>query len=86
MYQDHFLVLNPHNKYSVSSWMNPKAASDGSVTIYMQPESPGADLETNWLPSGANAPGALTPLMRLYWPLARALSGEWTPPAAVEVI
>jgi hypothetical protein len=86
MYQDHFLVLNPRNKYSVSSWMNPKAASDGSVTIYMQPESPGADLETNWLPSAANAPGALTPLMRLYWPLQPALSGEWTPPPAVEVM
>jgi hypothetical protein len=86
MYQDHFLVLNPRNKYSVSSWMNPKAADDGSVTIYMQPTSPGSGLEVNWLPSAAQAPGALTPLMRLYWPLSPALSGEWTPPPAVEVM
>jgi hypothetical protein len=86
MYQDHFLVLNPHNKYSVSSWMKPKVADDGSLTIYMQPTSPGSDLEVNWLPSAANAPGALTPLMRLYWPLEPALSGKWSPPPAVEVM
>jgi hypothetical protein len=86
MYQDHFLVPNEGNKFSVSGWMNPKVADDGSTTIYMQPESPGADLEVNWLPSSANSTGALTPLMRLYWPLASAMSGEWSPPPAVEVM
>jgi hypothetical protein len=85
MYQDHFLVPNDPNKYSVSNWMNPKANSDGSVTIYMQPTSPGADMETNWLPSSAHNIGALTPLMRLYWPLPPALNGEWSAPPAVEV-
>jgi DNA sulfur modification protein DndE len=85
MYQDHFLVPNSARKYSVSNWMNPKIADDGSLTIYMQPTSPGKDLETNWLPSSATATGALTPLMRLYWPLPPALNGEWTPPPAVEV-
>jgi len=65
--------------------MNPKVADDGSVTIYREPTRPGADLEVNWLLSAAHARGALTPLMRLYWPLPPALSGEWIPPPVVEV-
>jgi hypothetical protein len=64
--------------------MNPKANSDGSVTIYMQPTSPGADKEINWLPTTGSIP-MMTPLMRLYWPLPPALNGTWTPPPAVEV-
>jgi hypothetical protein len=84
-YQDHFLVLNNANKYAVSSWMNPKIASDGSLTIYLQPTGPGSDLEINWLPSSPSIPG-VTPLMRLYWPLPPALKGgTWSSPAAVEV-
>jgi hypothetical protein len=84
-YQDHFLVQNNANKYSVSSWMNPKIANDGSLTIYLQPTSPGSDLEINWLPSSPSIPG-VTPLMRLYWPLPSALEGgTWSPPPAVEV-
>jgi hypothetical protein len=75
MYQDHFLVPNSGSKYSVSSWMNPKLNNDGSLTIYMQPTSPGADKELNWLPSSASIPTP-TPLMRLYWPLAPALNGS----------
>lgn len=85
MYQDHFLVPNGGGKYSVSNWMDPKANPDGSVTIYMQPDSPGAGLETNWLPSSASIPTP-TPLMRLYWPLPAALDGTWTPPPVVEVL
>jgi len=82
--QDHFLVPNSANKYSVSNWMNPKLNPDGSLTIYMQPTSPGADKELNWLPSSGTIP-APTPLMRLYWPLPPVLDGTWTPPPAVLV-
>jgi hypothetical protein len=84
-YQDHFLIPNESKKYAVSNWMNPKAAADGSVTIYMQPTSPGADLEVNWLPTSGSIPTP-TPLMRLYWPLPAALDGTWHPPSAVEVM
>lgn len=83
-YQDHFLVPNSGGKYAVSSWMNPKVSPDGSVTIYFQPTSPGKDLEINWLPSSGSI-GAMTPLMRLYWPLKPALDSTWTPPPMVEV-
>jgi hypothetical protein len=83
-YQDHFLVPNSINKFSVSNWMHPKANADGSITIYMQPTSPGKDLEVNWLPTSGSIP-AMTPLMRLYWPLPNALDGSWAPPPAVLV-
>jgi hypothetical protein len=81
-YQSHFLIPNT-TKFAVSDWMNPKANSDGSVTIYLQPTSPGADKEVNWLPTSGSIP-MMTPLMRLYWPLPAALDGTWTPPPAVE--
>lgn len=83
-YQDHFLIPNTANKYSVSKWMNPKLNADGSLTIYLQPTSPGADKEINWLPTSGSIP-SMTPLMRLYWPLPPVLNGTWTPPPAVEV-
>jgi hypothetical protein len=82
-YQEHFLIPGT-TKFSVSNWMNPKPNSDGSTTIYMQPTSPGADKEINWLPTSASIP-MMTPLMRLYWPLPAALHGTWNPPPAVEV-
>ena len=82
-YQNHFLIPGT-TKFSVSDWMNPKKNSDGSLTIYLQPTSPGADKELNWLPTSASIP-MMTPLMRLYWPLPSALNGSWYPPPAVEV-
>jgi hypothetical protein len=83
-YQDHFLVPNDAKKYSVNNWMNPKTNADGSIAIYPQPTSPGADLETNWLPTSASIPTP-TPLMRLHWPLPNVFHGKWEPPPAVEV-
>ena len=52
--------------------------ADGSLDLYVQSESPGADKEANWLPI-AKAPFTL--LMRLYSPKAEVLDGSWTPPA-----
>jgi hypothetical protein len=83
-YQDHFLVPNDAKKYAVSNWMHPKTNADGSITIYLQPTSPGADLEINWLPTSASIPTP-TPLMRLYWPLPNVFNAKWEPPPAVEV-
>jgi hypothetical protein len=82
-YQNHYLIPDA-TKFAVSDWMNPKTNSDGSLTIYLQPTSPGADKEINWLPTSGSIP-MMTPLMRLYWPLPPALDGRWNPPPAVEV-
>ena len=79
------LIENPINRYLVNSPMLPgiKKTADGSLTIYLQKDSPGADKESNWLPA-PNGPIYL--VMRLYWPKTEAPSilppgeGTWKPP------
>ena len=50
---------------------------DGSLTLYLQKDSPGEELEANWLPS---PDGPFYCVMRLYGPEEEALSGEWINP------
>jgi hypothetical protein len=79
------LIENPINRYLVNSPMLPamKTNADGSLTLYIQNKSPGADKEANWLPA-PNGPIYL--VMRLYWPKTEAPSilppgeGTWKPP------
>jgi hypothetical protein len=44
---------------------NMKKNQDGSLTLYIQKDSPGADKESNWLPAPNDT---IYPAMRLYWP------------------
>jgi hypothetical protein len=84
------LIENPINRYLINSPMLPNMAknADGSLTIYIQKDSPGADKEANWLPA-PNGPVYLA--MRLYWPKTEAPSilpvgeGTWQPPGIVQV-
>ncbi len=55
-----------------------KKEADGSVVLYLQKESPGKDLEPNWLPA---PDGPFYTVMRLYGPRPSVLEGNWTPPA-----
>src|SRR5258708_39657099 len=73
-----FQVANSLNRFAVSSWMLFKRDADGSLTLYVQNESPGADRESNWLPA-PKGPFNLT--MRLYAPKSEALTGLLSPPA-----
>jgi hypothetical protein len=82
------LIKNPINRYLINSPMLPnmKKNSDGSLTLYIQKDSPGADKESNWLP----APNDLIYLvMRLYGPKTEPPSilppgeGTWKPPGIV---
>jgi hypothetical protein len=63
---DYYLVANPINRYSIGD-RTPglQIGTDGSVTIYMQQDSPGPDKESNWLPAPA---GPFRPILRSYQP------------------
>ena len=72
-----FPVPNSLNRFAVSSWMPFKYNSDGSLDLLMQNDSPGADMEWNWLPAPK---GEFNLTMRLYSPQSDALTGKWNPP------
>jgi hypothetical protein len=74
-----FLVANPLNRYLINSPMLPdlKRDADGSLTLYIQGESPGQDKESNWLPA---PDGPFMMVIRIYWPKPEALDGTWKQP------
>jgi hypothetical protein len=80
------LIENPIDRYLINSPMLPslKKNQDGSLTLYIQKDSPGADKESNWLPA---PDGPIYMVMRLYWPKTEAPSvlppgeGSWQPPS-----
>jgi len=68
---------NPVNRYVIDSRMTGlKKNADGSIEIAIQRESPGQELESNWLPS-PNTGFSLT--LRLFAPKAEAVDGRWKP-------
>lgn len=84
------LIDNPINRYLINSPMLSKMKKnpDGSLTFYIQKDSPGKDKEANWLP----APNSeMYLVMRLYWPKTDAPSilpageGSWSPPGVERV-
>jgi hypothetical protein len=83
---DYFFVENPLNRYSISARQNLKANDDGSVDLYLQHDSPGADKESNWLPAPADK---FILMFRLYWPKETPpsiIDGTWTIPPAKQVM
>jgi hypothetical protein len=81
--EEHFFSPNAQNRYSIGTRNEAmKLGTDGSLTIYVQAESPGGDKEANWLPAPKNADFSL--YMRAYWPQSAITAGRWTPPAAVK--
>lgn len=84
------LVKNPINRYLINSPMLSamKKDADGSLTLYLQKDSPGADKESNWLPAPSDK---IYLVMRLYWPkptppsILPAGEGTWRPPGVKQV-
>ncbi len=78
------MVENPINRYLINSPMLPelKKGTDGSITLYLQYESPGKNLESNWLPASK---GPFWSVLRLYWPKPEAFNGSWKKPEIVLV-
>jgi hypothetical protein len=78
MYNDkQFFVPNPINRYAIGDRDKIEFNSDGSLTIYIQNESPGREKEQNWLPAPKDG---FSLFMRLYWPKKEITSGSWKPP------
>jgi hypothetical protein len=83
------LIENPIGRYLINSPMLPgmKKEDDGSLILYIQKDSPGKELESNWLPA---PDGPIYLVMRLYWPKTKAPSilpageGSWSPPGIVQ--
>ena len=72
-------IHNPLDRYLLNSNMMDDyvLGPDGSLTLYIQKESPGPGLESNWLPA---PDGPFYCVLRLYGPEESALSGDWTNP------
>ncbi len=82
MYNDRqSFAANPINRYAIGDRDKLKFDADGSLTLFIQRESPGKDKESNWLPAPKS--GGFSMNLRLYWPKRAALDGSWKP-AAVE--
>lgn len=73
---------NRYRRATIGQYSALKTNPDGSVTIYMQPNSPGKDKESNWLPS---KPGNYQLTLKLYWPKQEVLEAQWLPPAVERV-
>ncbi|GGD40945.1 DUF1254 domain-containing protein [Pseudoxanthomonas indica] len=78
-----FQVPNPINRFAIGDRDALQFNGDGSLDLYLQPQSPGAGKESNWLPSPAS--GVIQPTLRLYSPRAEVMTGRWVPPALKRV-
>lgn len=77
------MVDNPIDRYLINSSMLPRLRrnADGGVTLYLQHQSPGEALESNWLPAPA---GPMGMVLRMYLPQRAALDGTWVAPPVAE--
>jgi hypothetical protein len=80
--EEGFQIPNELNRFAIGDRDNLKFGKDGSLELYIQPNNPGADKVSNWLPSAKSGKLGLT--MRLYAPKESVLQGRWQPPAVVE--
>jgi hypothetical protein len=83
--QGWWFVPNPLNKFTVSPRNDLQYNTDGSLTIYIQTESPGKEKEANWLPAPK---GAFIAMLRMYWPKETGpsiLDGTWNVPQVIRV-
>lgn len=76
---DSYLVDNKLNRYALGDRSGLKYNPDGSLTLYLQKDSPGKDKETNWLPTPQS--GGFKVALRVYTPEERVINKSWIPPA-----
>ena len=74
----HLFEANRLNRFSLGTKSKTlKYNLDGSLTLYFQNDSPGADKETNWVPAPKDG---FSLYIRAYWPRPAILDGSWSPP------
>jgi len=77
--KEHLFAPNQLNRYSVGTKSKQlKFGTDGSLTLYVQNSSPGAEKESNWLPAPKDD---FSLYIRAYWPKSPITDGSWIPPA-----
>ena len=76
------LVANPINRYSLGDRSGMKPDADGSLTLYMQKNSPGADKEANWLPAPDDM---FFMILRTYLPGEGIIKQTWQPPKITRI-
>jgi hypothetical protein len=76
-------AINPIERFALGALSELVPGRDGSITIYIQRESPGPQLERNWLPSPRS--GAFSLVLRLYWPASVAVNASWSPPGLLRI-
>jgi hypothetical protein len=76
-YETNYTIENPINRYVLGSDNKMAMNRDGTVTIYLQSTSPGADKEPNWLPTPKTGRYYLG--LRAYAPGARTIEATYDP-------
>lgn len=78
------LVANAIDRYSIGD-RTPgiQKDKDGGLTLYIQSQSPGTNLESNWLPSPST--GTFYLVLRAYLPGPSFIDQTWIPPAIARV-
>ncbi|WP_371319951.1 DUF1214 domain-containing protein [Variovorax sp. dw_308] len=82
---DRFLYANPLKRYSIgyrTQGLIMKRDADGGVTLYLGHASPGAEKESNWLPTPE---GRYSAVGRIYGPSEAAMNGTWKLPPLTPV-
>ncbi|MEO6030027.1 MAG: DUF1254 domain-containing protein [Candidatus Binatia bacterium] len=79
------LVANPLQRYLVNSPMLKSFTygADGSLTLYVQKDSPGREREANWLPAPN---GPFYAVLRIYMPAKSVVDGTWKQPLLQPVV
>jgi hypothetical protein len=76
--KDGFPTANDLNRNAIGDRDALKLNADGSLDLYIQHASPGAEKESNWLPAPA---GDFNLTMRVYSPKSEVTDGRWAPSA-----
>ncbi|WP_213953043.1 DUF1254 domain-containing protein [Variovorax sp. dw_954] len=80
---DRFLYANPLKRYSIGDrTQGLKRDADGGLTLYLGHASPGAEKESNWLPTPE---GRYSAVGRIYGPSEAAMNGTWKLPPLTPV-